>query len=214
VAYATWEDVPVGQRNQLEALKDHWGALVGYVYEPTKSEMLIMANLSAVGAGEKGVATIHDFGQWMWRQGTFSGMPWAALGIERQQYDSLFQSYGNIYETLTGQKLDPHLAAGQTNFWFDSMTQKMGGTEFRASLMHNENLQKTYGWLKHGMTYDDFQLQRQQMRMAFGHDLSNDEAVQQLTYFKRAQGADFSVSQKPSPQQQQREPAGAGSQVR
>src|SRR4029077_1246851 len=77
--YASWGDVPGGEQNVIESLRNEFEGLIGYQAPLGTAEMLELANAQ--------VQTLTDFGKFAaehWPGGAFSNvwsaMPWAKYG--------------------------------------------------------------------------------------------------------------------------------------
>lgn len=194
--YATWDDVPAGEKNYLQSQADQWEQLIGYSFQLSNDWLLRLANA--------GADTARDIGRYMWDHGV--GTPWAAVGMDHNTYTMKLSQYAEKYRELTGQDLPTDLKPGDdpklVDFWFETLGAGLNAGDFAAALQHDKYMLDTYGWLKHGLTFDEFQLRKQDMTQAFGHELSNEEGLTQLTYFKRAAGSGSSAAAAAPPKPQ------------
>jgi hypothetical protein len=106
-------------------------------------------------------------------------MPWAKYGLAADQFNAAINDYGSIYKDLTGQDPSPDQLA-------QALQKRYTGSELRTQLMQDANMLKTYGWLKYGMTYSQFQQNKQSMVTGLGFMPTDQQALLQLQYSQRA----------------------------
>lgn len=235
--------MPVAQQrlDQLSELAHEWEALVGWtvtipqwmINELATSTQYVTTTGgygAIVGAGGTGAVgsgmDLYGFGQYMkahagygggayvWTPDQLAAMPWAQYGLGPDAYNSLSVTFRSEYKKLTGQDiptaaLDKAFGSGQK-----SAQGLLTGGEYAQQLLADPSIQKTYGWVKYGLDYQQFQQQKDQMRSSFGHDLTDQEAVVQLRYFHSAQGSSAGVTSGQPQQQQQKVPGVGGSVIR
>jgi hypothetical protein len=176
----------------MNDFKHQWEQLSGYAYEISEDVLRSIAGW--------GVSNLHMFAEILWGgiaadPATQARIPiWASVGMDRHQWESHVASWQEQYERATGNKLDLTKAGdlemmrGRSGL---SLTATAG--ELKSFIEHDKGMRETYGWLKHGMNHDDFLLQKNQMRQAFGAELSDQQAILQLDYFHKAQGSSMAV---------------------
>jgi hypothetical protein len=116
--------------------------------------------------------------------------------LDQSTYVSQLGSYQDMVEQLTGQRPDFKLdmATGNTGDQFSQMIwaafrSQESQSGFREKLLHDSNIRQQFGWLRFGLQYDDFQNRKTDMRMNFGQDLTDQQALLQLEYMHSAAGA-------------------------
>lgn len=217
-----FDGIPQDEQNQIMALKISWESLTGYTVD-IPDWMLAEAALN-------NVQNLYDFGRYMAQHIQYSdyavpgatiipeaqaaAMPWAFYGMEKEAYAQTLSGLNTVWTKMTGESAMPQS-------WIDkAITGEQGGrglmtvTGFEQQLLNDKDIQKTYGWLKYGMDYRDFQ-QKKLSWGDFGKNMSDQEAVLQLQYNRAAQGPNVSAVAYPVGQQQQqrRVPTGAGESV-
>lgn len=200
--YAAWTNVPVGEQNSLDALKDTWEKNTGYTFVVPDWAMLNMASY--------GFSTIQEFGSFVTGQIApfVTGnanlnllMPWAQYGLTKDTYGALATSYGTEYQKLTGQTLD---AAGLQKA-FTSVKDPTGNnflsaSQYATQLQQDQNVQNTYGWVKYGLDYNQFQQHKASMAQAFGGTPTDAQGVQALQFWKQNASATAEVRAAPASQ--------------
>lgn len=200
-------------RNQLELLTGNTlsisdDALVKVYQQQTPGTLAQFANtLNAVG----GIPADYKQAQ-----------PWILYGLSFDQYQQQATTFATEYKKITGQDIPP----SELQRAFTGMRGTSGaeygtgalltGSEYAQQLQNDSNIQKTFGWVKYGYDYQQFQQQKLQMRQSFGQDLTDQQATVQLQYLHAAGGANMSAVARPSSsgQQQARTPDMSGSVVR
>lgn len=203
-----WDGVAAGYKSEIEDLALQWQQVAGFSVTIDEATLRKMADAHVV--------SMRDFGLWMWNNGP--GMtdeikqrsPWLAWGLDQTTFNRQLSDYEDTYEQLTGQRVAFDPAVGKqmdmaSNFLWEAFRNNLTQSGLREELMHDETIRNTYGWIKFGLTFDDFQQRKVDMRIAFGQDLSNDQAMLQLQYLHQAQGANRAVTA-PAPQGQQQGP--------
>lgn len=83
-----------------------------------------------------------------------AAMPWVNAGMDKQTYSDQLQTYNEAMNTLTGTTF-----AG-SGLPASIITQAMQGnwsmTRFEQAIQNNTQAQKSFGWLSHGLTYQQF----------------------------------------------------------
>jgi hypothetical protein len=208
--WSSWKKVPTGEQNSLAQMADIWEQETGYRVPITSKQMLLMANA--------GVETAHDLGQYIANHlakpfaSVLSTMPWAQYGLDKDTYAATAGTFGTEYKKVTGQDiskdalhkafLSPPAAGGGI----------MTGSQYAQTLMNDQAIQNTYGWVKYGLDYASWTQQKLQSRTAMGRDIKDTEAATLLQYGKAASGSNMGVTAKQGGQQQQ-QPAGVGGSV-
>lgn len=234
MSYGSLADLPAAMRSQLDDLRNQWEALTGFRATVQDWQLVEMANSAAYQSGPASpiqvsightIATLFDFGQYMKAhvnptgdaygaltigQDVYQNMPWAFYGLKPEEYASQATTFATEYKKVTGQDI----SASALGSAFDSMKDSTGGlltgSEYAQRLMQDQNIQKTYGWVKYGYDYNQFQQQKIQMRSLFGRDLSDQEATTQLQYLHAAQGGNHEVTAQTQQSQGQRKQAEQG----
>lgn len=217
-----WADVPSGEQNVINSLLDQWRQASGFYGT--------VPDWAKMWAAKEGIGSVYQMGQYMDAHTNYNGgdsgayfippgatahAPWAAFGMTADAFQAQLKSYQATMEQYTGTGGDyadftRFMQAGQGNISPQFMIETM---------LHDQNMLNTYGWLKYGLNYDQFQQQKQQMKQSFGFDLSNEEAVKQLEYFHTNASATQYASTKPTFTQEEKKaaytgPTGAGAVVR
>lgn len=211
--YQSWSDVPPGERNFISGLFDQWNQSVGYTVQIPQWALIEMANL--------GINSAFAVGQYMWAhisdQGRDTGAyfvppqavmnsPWAAFGLGADAFKAAYTSYQQTLKELTGGTGD----WGQFSNLLTQQGGQMNAAWLRGNLMQDPEMLKTYGWLRYGVDYTQFQTQKLQWGHLFGKDLTNDEGVAQLQYLHQAQGAGHEARQTPTLSQEEKRKANVG----
>src|SRR5215469_1834552 len=178
--------------DQIRNLVDQWEQLVGFSVEVPGWMIYEMAD-KQTSAGY--VTTLYDVGQYMlqhtspgpynlvWMDAPFQ--PWAWYGMSAVEYQTKVESLNSSYLQLTGQNIPDDTLKTVLSQHQGSMT----GAQLQTWLLSQANIKNTYGWLKYGLDFQQFQQQKQQMITQFGHQLTDQEAVTQLQFLHSAQGA-------------------------
>lgn len=197
--------------DQIRDLVNQWEALTGYT---------IQFNDWAIGemAGKPGeFQTLYDIGKFaqiysgsMWWQfipsGALDNMPWAKYGMSATEYSAKVSGYDAAFTQLTGQSLPQDM--------IDQALKQERGTmtaaQFTTWLMNQDSIKNTYGWLKYGLDFNQFQTRKLEMQNEFGRPVGDQEAVGLLTTLHAAQGPNMSVGVSPTLTQQERKQANVG----
>jgi len=213
---ATWADVPVGEQLAALAMKDQWEQDTGYKF--------IVPDWALANIASYGVSTLKDFGDFMTNQvapfvtgntNLAALQPWAGVGLSKDSYQSLATTFGSEYKKVTGQDIP----ADQLAKAFTSSQTGAGGlltgSEYAQQLTSDKAIQDTFGWVKYGLDYNQFQQQKLGMQQAFGQPLEDHQAVAQLQYWHANAGSDRSVhAQTQQAGQKQTTPGEGQSEVR
>lgn len=192
-SYATFADVPTGERNVLMDFRNRWEALIGYQSQVSDQEMLNIVNSGWDST------SLHGFSDAM-KAAVPANMPWARYGLTSDQYASLSSTFGTEFQKLTGQAIDqPNLAKAFTAQQ-DVTGGFLSGSQYASQLQQDKNIQDTYGWVKYGLDYNQFQQHKQSMTQAFGGAPSDPQAVQALQYWHVNQAASQAVQAQPASQ--------------
>lgn len=216
-----WEQIPIGEQNLLIDLAGQWDQITGYsvgLLMNHQDWLLQMAKEAIGGYGStlataSGVMGLTGFSGWLWSHGMVpSSMPWAGVGLTRDEYQTAIGQFSNAYESLTGQQMGTDVNNPDQGFEF--MWQALSHGQNVSEAMHkfkqDKAMQETYGWLKYGLDYEQLQQQKLGMRAEFGRDLSDQEAVTQLQYLHQASGSSYQAQARPP---QQDKAAGVGQSV-
>lgn len=196
--YKTWGNIPGGEQNLLSDLRNQFEYLIGFTINISKKALLAMAN------GR--VLTLRDFGRFLSTNGKKFGVnldkyPWAKYGLDKDQYASMSSVFSQEYKKVTGadiagsalqQAFENPLAPGQG---------LLTGSQYQQQLMQDAAIQKTYGWVKYGLDYSQWQAQKLSMRTELGRDIKDSEAATLLQYNTQARGSNQAVVAR-VPQQQ------------
>jgi hypothetical protein len=197
--------------DQIRNLVNEWEQLTGFT---------ISFNDWAINemAGKPGeFETIYDIGRFaeiysgsLWWQfipeHALDKIPWAKFGMSSTEYNAKLEAYDTAFQTLAGTSAPPDLVERALK----EHQGVMSGSQFQTWLLAQDAIKNTYGWLKYGLDFEQFQAQKLQMRSSFGRDLSDAEAVTQLQYQHAAQGPNVSVAAAPTLSQQERRSANVG----
>jgi hypothetical protein len=83
-----------------------------------------------------------------------AAMPWVNAGMDKQTYSDQMQTYNEAMNTLTGTTF---AASGlPSSILTNAMANNWSMTRFEQEIQNNSAAQKQYGWLSHGMTYQQF----------------------------------------------------------
>lgn len=204
----TWDGIPSGYQTELEDLAMQWQQVAGFGITIDQKALRKMADAHVV--------SLRDLGLWMWNNGGMSDdlkqrSPWLAWGMDQSTFQRQLSDYQDTYEQLTGQRadFDPSTLVGgkqmdmASAYFWQSFQQNLTQSGLRERLLHDDRVQSTYGWVRFGLDFDTFQQRKVDMRMSFGQDLNNDQAVLQLQYLHQTQGSGRAVTaQAPSGQTQ------------
>lgn len=198
-----WTGIDSAYKAELESFAVIWEQQTGYHFNVTDA---ILAAIAKAG----NVFTERDLARALMAYvptgfGTWNNMPWAAYGIDSDTYRASVLSFGSIYRQLTGQAADP-----ATSYVDAALAAGMTAGEYQQMLMSDAAMQEKFGWLKHGLNYEEFKMKKAEYRISFGAELSDAQAISQLTYLHATQGADRSAAVKPLPSRWQTDPAAVG----
>lgn len=209
--WASWKDVPAGEQNTLAGMIDIWEQSTGYQVPITQAEMLQMVN--------RGVETLHDIGQFVATNlsspfaSVLANMPWAQYGLDKDTYAATAGTFGTEYKKITGQDiskealtkafLSPPAAGGGI----------MTGSQYAQQLMNDQEIQKSFQWVKYGLDYASWTQTKLAGRTAMGRDITDAEAGAYLSYNKAASGSDRAATARQTGQQSQQQPVGQGGSV-
>jgi hypothetical protein len=188
-----------GRVNQLEDLANQFEQISGYQAKVPDWMLQEMGTNNNYGNIGHQINSLYDFGQYMQSHVNPSGaaggayafgsdatktMPWAFVGLNATEYNARVSSYQTVYKNLIGRDATD---AELTQAFSGGAGQGSGGgllsaSELDSKLKNDTTLQQTYGWLKFGMNYTEFQKQKADFRTQFGTQLTDEQAVQQLTY--------------------------------
>lgn len=194
---------------QIQDLVNQWKSLVGF-------SVSVSDQLEANMANNYTITDIYDVGQYMkanmgsaWS--SMSSQPWAWYGMSATEYNSKLSSYRSTWSQLTGTELPAN--DGNGNIVDQALKQyqgQMSDTQFQQWLMSQDSIKNTYGWLKYGLNFDQFQQQKLGMNLSFGRTLSDTEGVTQLQYLHSATGPSMAIANQPTFTQQERKQANVG----
>lgn len=205
----TWDGIASGYQTELEDLALQWQQLAGFGMTIDEATLRKMADAHVI--------SLRDMGQWLWNSGVMpedlkERTPWLAFGIDQTTWNQQLGQYEDMYEQITGQRLNFGLNIGAAEAAdpgnvaiVQAFMGNLSQSAFREALLHDQRIMSTYGWVKFGLDFDTFQQRKVDMRMQFGQDLSNDQAVLQLQYLHQAQGSGRAVTAA-APQGQQAGP--------
>jgi hypothetical protein len=192
-----WKGIPQEYRNMLEALAHQFEQLTGFRVPISHQQLLEM--------GQANVMTLFDFGQYMWGKMSSDlqqNMPWARYGLSHEQFTAAVNDFGTIWKDMTGQDASPEQLAS-------ALQHQYTGSEWRSHLQQDANMLKTYGWLKYGLSFTQFQEAKQTMVTGLGYMPSSDQALLQLQYSQKSSDP-FAASAPPAaPWSKQIEPSEA-----
>jgi hypothetical protein len=81
-------------------------------------------------------------------------MPWVMAGMDKQTYTDQMQTYNEAMNTLTGTTF---AASGlPPSILQNAMQGNWSMTRFQQEIQNNAQAQKAFGWLSHGLTYQQF----------------------------------------------------------
>jgi hypothetical protein len=194
---AAWTDIPQEYRNQLEDLEHQFQQLSGFRVPISHDQMLAMAQAN--------VLTLFDFGQYVYgqmSQDLQQNMPWARYGLSADQFNAAINDYGTVFQDLTGAAPTPDQLA-------QALQKRYTGAEWRTKLMQDANMLKTYGWLKFGLSYAQFQQSKQTMVLGLGFTPTDQQAILQLQYSQRASDSAAAAAPPAAPMSKQTSPSEA-----
>lgn len=189
-----WNDVPISVQNEIDSFIVTWVQDTGGVYLPKISDLLALYNQKALS--QESVAQ-YLFGKMSSDQQ--QAQPWAAVGVDRDTYHTYTQQFSTMFETLTGQQM----GVDQIQ---KALQQGYTASTYRDFLMADKNTLETYGWLKYGYNYQQFQTYKEGLNQSFGAGrsggLSDQQALLQLQYLHSASSGPTAVAKPPSRQGQ------------
>ena len=204
--------------DQIRDLVNQWEQLVGFSVTIPDWMVSEMADATNYGGMTK-IMSLFDVGRYMtihigdpktgaylWATDQAAAMPWARYGMSKTEYDSKLEGFDTAFRTLTGQAVPQDLID-------QALAQHQGlmtGPQFETWLLAQDSIKNTYGWLRYGLDFNQFQSQKLQMRTQFGRELTDAEAVVQLQYFHQAQGPNVHASVQPTFTQTERKQAQTG----
>ncbi len=183
-------------RMLLEDLESQWFNLSGGAI-PISSQALVQMAYA-------GVTTLSEFGQFMSNvilkqpdMSTYAPImqihPGLSYGIDDDQFQQRRQEYSDTYYEQTGQL--PDQAALNQAFLKPGLSSAQYGKELQA----DQNMQKTYAWLKFGLSHTDFMHEKEMMRNVFGSHMSDEEALQHYRQQHEQSAGGGSASLRPQP---------------
>lgn len=199
--------------DQIRDLVNQWEQLVGYTV--TVPDWMVW-EMAGGGTSAGYVTNIFGVGQYMhdhtepgpyhldWADVSFQ--PWAWYGMSAAEYNSKLEAFDAAFLGLTGQSVPQDIVDKALREHQGTMT----GGQFSTWLQAQDSIKNTYGWLKYGLDFQQFQTQKLQMTSAFGHDLTDTEAVAQLQYMHQAQGPNMSANVVPTFTQTEKKSANVG----
>lgn len=143
--------------------------------------------------------------------GNMSQQPWAWYGMSATEYNTRMAAYQSAWSQLTGTDLPTN--DGNNNIVDQALKQfqgQMSESQFQQWLLNQDSIKNTYGWLRYGLNFNQFQQQKLSMNFAFGRTLSDTEGVTQLQYLHSATGPLMSIANQPTFTQQERKQANVG----
>lgn len=199
--------------DQIRDLVNQWEQQVGYtvtvpdwmVYEMAEKQTSAgwVTNLFGLGQYMKDHTAPGPYNL-VWMDAPFQ--QWAWYGMSAGEYSSKLEAFDSTFKQLTGQSVSQDLVDRALK----EHQGAMSGAQFGTWLEAQDSIKNTYGWLKYGIDFQQFQTQKLQMRSSFGRDLTDAEAVTQLQYLHAAQGPNVSVGVTPTLTQQERKTANVG----
>jgi hypothetical protein len=208
-------------QNRLDQIRDlvnQWEQLVGFsvtvpdwmVYEMSNQQTSAGFVTSMFGVGQYMLAhTAPGTYNLNWQDAPFQ--PWAWYGMSATEYNSKVDAFNNAYLQLTGQPLPAN--TGQGDLVDQALRQfqgSMSGPQFSTWLLGQDKIKDTFGWLKHGLDFQQFQQQKLTMNNSLGRTLSDAEAVTQLQFMHAAQGPNVSAASQQTLTQQEKKTAQVG----
>lgn len=183
--YKTWGNVPGGEQNLLSDLRNQFEALIGFTINITQRTLLAMANARTL--------TLRDFGNFIASrkpQGiNLDKYPWAKYGLDKDQYASTASIFATEYKKVTGQDASQSVLSDAFRNPHDPTGGLLTGSQYQQQLMQDAAIQKTYGWVKYGLDYSQWQAQKLSMHTELGRDISDSEAATLLQYNTQARGS-------------------------
>lgn len=211
----SWADVPQGEKDLVSTLALQFEQDTGFFYEFNNNDLY---NLAVWGA-----LTQQDVGRYVEYSlndpkntrpnkdkllALLKDMPWASLGLTKDQYRQLSLTYGTEYKRITGQDITPEALAkafaSANLLGLGTTGGQLSASQFAEQLMNDAAIQKQFGWVKYGLDFSQWTQQKLSMRTAFGRDINDAEASTVLQFNKSASGANLAaVARGPGGQQQQ-----------
>ncbi len=206
----------------IEDAVHKWEMLTGFMANISNDQLVALARAQAtsefaVGQVMSGMAKDASGNSYVTptadQQKVLQGFYGAAYGLSNDAYDSRVRSFQEQWQQLTGQDIRQGTADEQ-GAWNDNLNKNVlsRGADFTASewaqqLKLDENMNKTYGWLKYGQDYTQFKQSKSTFELSVGHPVSNDVAVAEIGLQKFAsQGgsgeAKLATAQNSAPEQQ------------
>lgn len=204
--------------DQIRDLVNQWEQLVGYTVTVPDWMVYEMADKQTSAGWVTNMFTVGQYmkdhtapGQYnlAWMDAPFQ--QWAWYGMSATEYQAKLEAFDTVMRNMTGSASPQN--AGQGDLIDRALKEHQGsmtGAQFQQWLLSQDSITKTYGWLKYGLDYNQFQQQKLQMRTAFGRDLTDQEATAQLQFWHAAQGPSASVGVVPTLSQQEKKQANQG----
>lgn len=196
-----WAGIGQELRNEIEDLEHQWQVDAGFPFAIQPATLAEMAKAHVV--------TYSDFSQYLWNKNLIppdvrAREPWVGFGVSQDQWNSTMSSFADSWFSMTGQTLDTTPGGDRFKEITAAMLRGESPSQWMAKLQQDANMQKTYGWLKYGMNFQQFQQYKVGQRTAFGRDLSNEEALAAYKFDQPAQGRSFGASVAAHPASQQK----------
>ena len=204
------QDLPTGARNLLDDYRNQLEALGGNTLNlPDSALVQVYQNGTpdTLSMFAQDIASIGALGPYK------DAQPWIQYGLNFDQYQSQAGTFATEYKKITGQDISGEALSQAFSSLKDVTGGLLTGSEYAQRLQNDKNIQKTYGWVKYGLDYQQFQQQKLQMRQSFGKDLTDQEATAQLQYFHAAQGGNREVTAQQQQSSQSKQQPGVGGSV-
>ena len=199
----------MGEQNVVRDLRDRWQALTGYMYALNDGDLYNLAHSHAATLADVSKYIVSASGTNEGPSGIFTQQPWALYGLAKDSYVGLATTYGTEFKKLTGQDISSDaLQSAFTKVKDPTGAGFLSGSQYAQQLQSDTNMQNTYGWLKYGMDYSQFQQHKLGMTAAFGGTPTDAQATQALSYWHQNASATAEVrAQTQTPGQQQKAPS-------
>lgn len=206
--------VPQNRLDQIRDLVNQWEQLSGYAVSVSDwmiNDMAALSDFSGMGP----INSLFQLGQYMrWYSGSASWQShpiggvgqWAWYGLSAAEYNTKVEAFDSTFQQLTGQNVPQDLIDRALSQHQGTMT----GGQFQTWLLSQDNIKNTYGWLKYGLDFQQFQQQKLTMNSTFGRELTDAEAITQLQYLHQAQGANVAAGVQPTLSQVEKKSAQTG----
>jgi len=165
-------------KNELTGLENQLNQLGAYHFNLTQDQLAAMAR--------QGITSMFEFAQQAFQflpAQDQANQPWLQFGLSHAQFDTTTLGYIDLIQQMTGQKPTPD----QIKQALLSSKGQSNPQHWKEQFISDAGNQKAYGWIKYGLSYEEFHTWAAQQSSKFGKELSQEEAVTWLDEERKKQ---------------------------